>query len=164
MNSVFLALGGNLGNTFKNIETALDLIENKVGVIVRTSSIYETEPWGKSEQPNFLNLVVELSTNYSAQETLDKIQKIETELGRIRKEKWGTRTIDIDILFYNDDIIKSERLTVPHPLMQERKFVLIPLAEIAADFIHPILKQKIKQLLLSCADHLNAHKFNKPLK
>ncbi|HEX7367804.1 MAG TPA: 2-amino-4-hydroxy-6-hydroxymethyldihydropteridine diphosphokinase [Pelobium sp.] len=164
MNQVFLALGGNLGNRVKNIEKALALIEQSVGSLTKVSSMYETAPWGKSEQANFLNMVVRVSTSFSAIEVLNKIQKIETDLGRIRKETWGARTMDLDILFFNDEVIESERLIIPHALMHERKFVLIPMEEIAPGFVHPIFNKTIKQLLLMCKDNLNVKYVQKQAK
>lgn len=160
MNQVFLVLGCNLGDKFKNLELALLAIENSLGVIEKKSSIYSTKAWGEKSQPDFLNVVVEVLTDDSAKEVLIKIQKIETDLGRIRIEKWGSRTMDIDILYYNNQILESERLTIPHLLMAERKFVLMPLAEIAVDFIHPVLKKTSKQLLLDCKDDLEVRKLN----
>ncbi len=161
MNQVFLGLGGNLGDRMNNLELVLSAIELNVGAIGRKSSIYQTKAWGETEQPDFLNMVVEVLTRHSAEQVLNAIQKIETDLGRIRIEKWGTRTMDIDILFYNEEILNSDRLIIPHPLMEKRKFVLLPLAEIAEKLIHPCLKKTIGQLLLECEDELDVFKLDK---
>ena len=161
MNRLFLGLGSNLGDRFGNLDFALDAIALSVGTIVTKSSIYQTKAWGETEQPDFLNIVTEVVTHLSAIEVLNKIQKIETDLGRIRIERWGARTIDIDVLFYNNEIINSDRLKVPHPLMVNRKFVLLPLAEIAKKFIHPDLQKTIGELLLDCEDELDVVKVSK---
>lgn len=160
MNRLFLGLGCNLGNRFKNLGDALKAIELAVGTIVKKSSVYETKAWGKNNQPDFLNMAVEVMTDFVAEDVLNRIQKIETDLGRIRIEKWGARTMDIDILFFNTEKINTNRLIVPHPLMAERKFVLLPLAEIAEEFLHPSLQKTIAHLLLNCKDELDVIKLN----
>ncbi len=154
MNRIFLVLGGNLGDRLKNLRGALKAIEISVGQIIEKSSVYETKAWGLTNQPDFLNMVIEVLTEHTAEETLNKIQEIETDFGRIRKERWGSRTMDIDILFFNYEILNTERLTIPHPLMAGRKFVLLPLAEIASEFVHPIFRITIGQLLINCEDEL----------
>ncbi len=158
MNRIFLGLGSNLGDRFKNLDSALKAITLFVGTIEEKSSVYETKAWGKNEQPDFLNMVIEVKSEFSAEEVLNSIQIIETDLGRIRKERWGSRTMDIDLLFYNDEIIHTKRLNVPHILIEKRKFVLLPLVEIAATFTHPMLKKTIEQLLLNCNDDLDVFK------
>ncbi|HET8828102.1 MAG TPA: 2-amino-4-hydroxy-6-hydroxymethyldihydropteridine diphosphokinase [Pelobium sp.] len=163
MNRVFLGLGGNLGERFKNIELALIAIEARLGPIYKRSSIYQTKAWGGIEQPDFLNMVVEALTPHNPEEVLDKIQKIETDLGRVRIERWGARVIDIDLLFYNDEIVNLSRLIIPHPLIEKRKFVLLPLAEIAKEWMHPRLKKTVGQLLNNCDDELEVLKLNKLL-
>jgi len=160
MNRLFLGLGSNLGDRFKNLDYALKAIELSLGANVKKSSVYETKAWGQNNQPDFLNMAIELMTGFGAEEVLNSIQKIETDLGRIRIEKWGARTVDIDILFFNKEIITSSRLNVPHPLIAERKFVLLPLAEIAEEFIHPALQKTVKRLLLECKDELDVIKLN----
>ncbi|HEY8388543.1 MAG TPA: 2-amino-4-hydroxy-6-hydroxymethyldihydropteridine diphosphokinase [Parasegetibacter sp.] len=158
MNRVFLLTGGNLGEKRSNLLKAADLIEKKVGEIIRRSSLYETEAWGKTDQPAFLNQVLEIETPVSAQAVLDSILSIEEEMGRFRQEKYGPRIIDIDILFYNDEQYRLPQLTVPHPRIQDRRFVLEPLAEIAPELAHPVLKLSIQELLDQCFDTLAVRK------
>ena len=138
---VFLGLGSNLGNRAKNLLMAQKLIEEKIGKTLSKSSIYETAAWGITEQNAFLNQVLEIETIFSPSAVLHLVLKIEKDMGRIREIKWGERSIDIDVLYYNNEIISTENLAVPHPFIQERKFVLVPLCEIAPAFIHPKLKQ-----------------------
>ncbi len=149
---IFLGLGSNLGNREENLSTAQKLIEEKVGKIRSKSSIYETAAWGITEQNAFLNQVIEVESHFSPSAVLHLVLKIEKDMGRIREIKWGERSIDIDILYYNNEIISTENLTVPHPFIQERKFVLVPLCEIAPAFIHPKLKQSNLELLEKCQD------------
>ncbi len=151
-NKVFLGLGSNLGNRSENLLMAQKLIEDKVGKTLSKSSIYETAAWGITEQNAFLNQVLEIETIFSPNAVLHLVLKIEKDMGRIREIKWGERSIDIDVLYYNNEIISTENLTVPHPFIQERKFVLVPLCEIAAAFIHPKLKKSNLELLKNCQD------------
>ncbi len=157
-NRIFLLLGTNMGDRHVNLEHAIDQIAYVVGVIKTKSSVYRTAAWGKLDQPDFYNQVVEVETNLIGIELLENILSIESKLGRERKEKWSERLIDIDILLIDDQIIQTERLTVPHPQLANRKFTLIPLAEIASDFIHPILLKSIAELLAACADPLSVQK------
>ncbi len=143
---VYLLLGSNLGNRKEIIDKAVELLRQKVGVIILQSKDYETAPWGVTDQPDFLNLVVSIETRLKPFEILEKTQSIENQLGRVRKEKWGARLIDIDILFYGNEIIDEPNLKIPHPLLQERDFALSPLAEIAPDFVHPVLGETISEL------------------
>jgi 2-amino-4-hydroxy-6-hydroxymethyldihydropteridine diphosphokinase len=152
MNIVYLSLGSNIGNRLKYLNDALELIEEKIGKIQNISSIYETEPWGKTDQPNFLNMTACIHSMLLPEVVLKSILEIEQLLGRIRIEKWRERIIDIDILFYNDEIINLPELIVPHPNMQDRQFVLVPLNEIAPSFYHPVLQCTINELLLKCSD------------
>lgn len=131
-------------------------MEQTVGNIIAKSSLYETAAWGLEEQPDFLNMAICIETALSPQELLVAIQQVELNLGRQRTLKWGQRTLDIDILFYNRDVINDPQLTIPHPLLQERRFALTPLADIAPAFIHPILNKTIAQLLEDCTDPLPA--------
>lgn len=160
MKGVYLLLGSNLGNSMEILMSARDMIKEQVGTIVNCSSIYKTKAWGIEDQPDFLNQVIEIDTDFNPDEVLAKILKIEQDLGRIRYQKWGTRIIDIDILYFGDQVLDSERLVIPHPENQNRNFVLVPIAEIAGDFIHPILKLSQKELLLSCQDKLLVEKLN----
>ena len=130
MNGIFLGLGTNLDNREKNLSSAIELINKQIGTIIKKSSIHKTKAWGKTDQPDFLNMVIKIETKLDPQKLLKQCLSIENELGRIRKEKWGERIIDIDILYFNDLIINDENLKIPHPLIQEREFVLKPLNEI----------------------------------
>lgn len=143
---VFLALGANLGDREKNLHEAIARVAPFVD-ITSTSSIYETEPVGVREQPWFLNLVVRGTTTLSPVDLLRRVKKIEIEMGRSEGIRFGPRPIDIDILFYDRLIELSPALTIPHPRLHERAFVLIPLAEIAPDFVHPRFRLRIRDLL-----------------
>ena len=149
---LYLATGTNLGDRQANLQQANALILHNIGRINRQSSFYETEAWGKTDQPDFLNQVLEVHTELSPQKVLDQINQIETELGRVRQEKWEPRLIDIDILFYDDLVLQTDSLTIPHPSLQSRNFVLIPMLEIAGDWIHPTLNLTIEELYLQSKD------------
>jgi 2-amino-4-hydroxy-6-hydroxymethyldihydropteridine diphosphokinase len=157
--NIFLLLGSNLGDRADNLNRGRTLTEKEIGVIRKTSAIYETAAWGKLDQPDFLNQVVRLSSSLSPGELLSKIQSIEKLIGRTRQEKWGERIIDIDILYFGDQLINSSSLVVPHPYLQERRFALVPLAEISPEFIHPLLQKSNTELLKECKDPLAVEKF-----
>lgn len=159
MNRLVLGLGGNKGNVKQTLVQAEKLIAEEIGSIVKKSSNYKTAAWGNTNQPDFLNNVVLVETNYTVVECLQKVLDIEKRLGRLRTEKkWEERIIDIDILFYNDSSIQLENLVVPHPYIQDRKFVLIPLVEILPDYKHPLLNKNLKLLLENCTDVLDVQK------
>jgi 2-amino-4-hydroxy-6-hydroxymethyldihydropteridine diphosphokinase len=161
MTRIYFLLGGNIGNREELLSEAIRKMTNNLGECVQASAIYETEPWGFTHEQNFLNQVVVFDSKLPALDILDKTQAIEKELGRVRKTtQYCERTIDIDILFYGDESIENERLSVPHPRIQERSFALYPLEELVPDFIHPILKKSIKQLKDECPDELKVNKFN----
>lgn len=155
----YLLLGSNEGNRVHWLEQSIDLIAATCGRVVQRSGMYRTAAWGKEDQPVFLNMAIGIETKLSATQLLAAIQAIELELGRQREVKWGQRTLDIDIVFYNEDVIDKPDLTVPHPYLQDRRFVLVPLLEIAAGYIHPIFKKTVKQLLAECRDPLEVHIF-----
>jgi 2-amino-4-hydroxy-6-hydroxymethyldihydropteridine diphosphokinase len=157
--TTYLLLGGNLGNREQYLEDALKLIEKRVGKIKAKSAIYETAAWGKTDQPGFLNLAVEVETTLKPLELLHVVLKIEEFLGRIREEKWGARVIDIDVILYGDQIVNmADELQIPHPEMQNRKFVMEPLVEIAPNFIHPVFKQTILKIFTTLTDNLSVSK------
>ena len=152
MKHVFLSLGGNLGNTPEIFERTYPMIENKVGPILQKSSLYQTAAWGLTDQADFLNQVVLLESSLTPNEILAEIQAIEKALGRERQVTWGPRTLDLDILFIDQELIQERDLQIPHPHIQDRKFILIPLHEIAADLNHPIYNKSIRELLNESKD------------
>ncbi|WP_336943048.1 2-amino-4-hydroxy-6-hydroxymethyldihydropteridine diphosphokinase [Staphylococcus hominis] len=148
MVQAYLGLGSNIGDRKQQLLKAIDLIGNIKGIkVTKQSSIYETAPIGYTDQPNFLNLCLEIETELSPQQLLKHCLDIEQQLHRVREIRWGPRTLDIDILLYSDDIIETDNLSVPHPRMQERAFVLIPLNDIASDKQNSRLNQKIHDLV-----------------
>lgn len=163
MNVAFLSLGGNLGRRLENIQNAITALKTTGIKIVKESQVYETEAWGSSSDKKFLNQVIQIRTTLDAPQLLKKLLFIEKNLGRLRNDDRNSdRTIDIDILFFNDQIIDRKHLHVPHPRLPLRKFVLVPLNEIAAQLKHPILNQTIGQLLHSCTDSLLVKVYKKP--
>lgn len=147
MKNVFLSLGTNEGNRFDYLFSALKKInENEKNQIEKISSIYESKPYGNVATNNFLNLVVKISSELNPFDLLNFIKNIEKVLGRIERGKWNNREIDIDIIFYNNLILKEKNLIIPHPYLIERDFVLIPLSEIASDFLHPELNKSVSEI------------------
>ncbi|WP_316749824.1 2-amino-4-hydroxy-6-hydroxymethyldihydropteridine diphosphokinase [Pedobacter gandavensis] len=156
---VYLLLGSNLGDREELLNDAVVQIGKQVGEVFAQSSFYETAAWGKTDQPSFINLAVGLKTGLSALEVLKAVLGIEAELGRVRKEKWGARLIDIDVMFYGDEIVDmGEELQIPHPQLQHRKFVLVPLAEIAGGLIHPVIGKRVSEILAILEDNLTVTK------
>ncbi|MBK7873426.1 MAG: 2-amino-4-hydroxy-6-hydroxymethyldihydropteridine diphosphokinase [Saprospiraceae bacterium] len=151
---LFLGLGSNLGDRKQHLQRATEQIELRIGEISKASSIYETQAWGIENQPDFLNQVLEINTQLEPEKILEIILIIEQNMGRERHVKWGERLIDIDILFYDALVLKTEKLMIPHPFLQDRNFVLAPLAEIAPDFVHPVLQRNIRDLFLDSKDQL----------
>lgn len=154
MNDVFLLLGSNLGERQALLKQAISHIEGAIAPVTKVSSVYETQSWGKTDEPDYLNQVVMLQTEIPAQSVLEKILHIEHEMGRERRERWGARVIDIDILFYGNEVLEQPGLHVPHPRLHQRRFTLEPLAEIAPNVIHPVLNKTISQLKSLLEDNL----------
>ena len=146
--TAYIAIGSNMESPAKNCIEAADLLDNHPAISVSSrSSLYETEPFGKSDQGWFVNSVVEVTTHLSPELLLNACMAIENKMGRIREEKWGPRIIDLDVLFYDDCVFKEGNLEVPHPGIAERSFVLVPMNEIAPDYVHPKMKKNIETLL-----------------
>lgn len=160
MNKAYLLTGSNMGNQEEYLEQARQLINQHCGSILQSSHLYETAAWGKTDQPAFLNQAIEIETSLNARQLIRRILKIEKSMGRVRKEKYGPRLIDIDILLFNHEKHDYRFLTLPHPEMQNRRFALIPLAEIAPYKIHPVLNKTIRQLLEECKDELPVKKID----
>ncbi len=152
MNIVFLQLGSNLGEREVLLQDAITAIEDKVGFVIEKSKVYESTPWRVEGQENHLNQILKVKTEMLADDVLSAILDIEKELGRVRLEKWGERLIDIDIIFYNDAIIETPHLCIPHKHMHERMFVLTPLHNIAPDMLHPKYNKTVEELLQICTD------------
>ena len=144
--TAYVALGTNLGNLTQNLDDALNRLRGKGLEITQVSGYIDTDPYGVTDQPRFLNVVCEVKTELAAQQLLEMLLATELEMGRVRLRHWGERIIDLDIIFYGDEIIKTDTLTVPHPDMQNRDFVLRPLAEIAPQKQHPVLHKTVAQL------------------
>ena len=158
MNTIYLLLGSNLKNPEQQLSNAIKHIGTEIGEIIKASSLYATAAWGNTNQPDFLNQLIVVYSNFSADFIMETILTIEENMGRIRTQKNAPREIDIDILFFNNDIINLPELIIPHPLLQERKFVLIPLNEISPNFKHPIFLKTAQELLEMCTDSLNVQK------
>ncbi|MBE9602743.1 2-amino-4-hydroxy-6-hydroxymethyldihydropteridine diphosphokinase [Pedobacter sp. MC2016-24] len=156
---VYLLLGSNLGDRRKLIDEAILEIGAQVGAVFQQSSFYETAAWGREDQPGFLNVAIGVVTAFNPMEVLEKVLRIEQDLGRVRLEKWGSRLIDIDLILFDDLIVdEGPVLQIPHPQMQHRKFVLEPLAELIPHYKHPLLQQTIQELLESLDDNLAVSK------
>lgn len=155
MGTSFILLGSNLGEREKLLKTAIGMICERCGDVVAESCIYETEPWGFDSDNNFLNQVVKIRTDLKPHDLLEKLLLIEAELGRQRDESvkgYSSRPMDLDVLYYDDMIIEDEALIVPHPRLHLRRFTLLPLCDIARDYIHPIMKKTNAELLERCTD------------
>jgi 2-amino-4-hydroxy-6-hydroxymethyldihydropteridine diphosphokinase len=154
MNKAYILIGGNVGDVMTSVERAIQLLNKECGNVVKVSSLYQTAPWGKTDQQNFLNQALLIETHFKAPDLMHHILQIEERLGRQRIEKYGPRIIDIDILLFNNAVIREAGLTIPHPSLHLRRFALVPLVEIAPDMVHPVFQSTIKELLLNCPDDL----------
>ncbi len=155
MGIAYLLLGGNIGNRELTLQESVDLVAEKVGSIIARSPLYETEPWGFKNEQWFLNMALKVETKMSPSSLLTTLLQIEQSMGRNRQEeKYSSRTIDIDILFFDDLIVNLTNLIIPHPFLHERRFVLAPLSDIASDLIHPIFDISIGELQKRCSDKL----------
>lgn len=150
---IYLLLGSNLGDKRQQLATAIQKISRN-NHILKQSNIYETAAWGNTNQPSFYNQVIQINTSFEPISLLTHLLNIEGEMGRVRKKKWGERIIDIDILYFNDQIINTDPLIIPHPEIQNRRFTLVPLVEIAREFTHPLSKKNQEELLETCQDTL----------
>ena len=159
MNNTYLLLGSNMGNSKAGLSKAVEQIEKQIGKVIRQSGLYSTAAWGNTKQPDFLNQVIIVETNLSAHQTMQTILNIEKKMGRIRTVKNAPRVIDIDILFFNKEIMEQEHLSIPHPQIQNRRFVLVPLNQLSPNLKHPVLNKTVHQLLINCPDKLNVKKF-----
>jgi len=159
MTNIFLLLGSNLGDRPAFLDFAISDLQESVGRLVKASSVYETAAWGLTDQAAFLNQVLEMETSLLPDQVLAKIHQIEKAAGRNRTIKYGARELDIDILFFGQQVLNAPDLIIPHPQMPFRRFTLLPLAEIAPDFVHPILKKPVSELLQICPDTLEARIF-----
>ena len=153
MHQVFLGIGGNTGNKQDNFDKVYTFIKNELGDIIKHSSVYETPPWGFESEENFWNQVIIIETEFSPEKLLENIAEIENWFGRERVSgKYTSREMDIDILYFNELILKTETLTIPHPQIANRVFVLVPLAEIAPEYVHPQLQMTSLKMLKNCPD------------
>ena len=160
MNKAFLLTGSNLGDRRAFLQQAVQMVEERCGKVVNQSAIYETAAWGYTNQPSFYNQALELETKFTAEQLMTALLDIEKTMGRIRLEKLGPRVIDLDILLFNDDIMNSPLVTVPHPHLIERRFALTALDEIAGNLVHPVTHTTIQQLLIQCSDTLDVYKIS----
>jgi len=158
--TVVILLGSNIGARQDWIQQATKCISTKIGQVITTSSYYETKAWGNEDQPDFLNQVLVCDTIHTPIEVLHLCLLIEKKLGRNRKEKWGSRTIDIDMLYYDSEIIATNKLKIPHPYLHARRFTLVPLVELLPNFVHPIFNFTNKELLEKCGDELEVTQLN----
>jgi len=160
MNTVYLLTGGNMGDRLHHLTAAATTIALDCGKIVAQSAVYKTSAWGNEEQPDFLNQVLCINTTVTPFKLLRSLLSIEKKMGRTRDKQNDPRTIDLDILFYNDLVITGPSLQVPHPRLHLRRFVLVPLCEIAPGLIHPVFQKSVQQLLNECPDELDVKKFS----
>ena len=160
IHTVYLLIGGNLGDRFQNLQYAIELVEENCGDVIAVSSVYETAAWGMTDQPSFLNQVIVLHTEMEPETLMQQLLQIEIQLGRIRNEKLGPRTIDIDILLIDELVMQTTDLIIPHPSLHLRKFALTPLEEVAATKLHPQFNKTVAELLTDCPDSLPVSKIS----
>jgi len=154
-----LHFGSNLGDRHDHLQKAMQLLENEFGHPLNISKIYQTAAWGQNNQPDFLNMAAIFNCNKVPSEVLIIVKKIEELVGRKQRQHWHEREIDIDIIFYGNNIIDLPNLIIPHALMQERRFVLVPLNEICPEYIHPVFNKNVSQLLMECQDNLKVEEW-----
>ena len=159
-NIAYLLLGTNLGDKRYNLHEATNLLSLQTGQLLKSSAVYETLPWGVTDQPSYWNQALQLQTQLSPQALLTAINDIEKALGRERRIRWESRLIDIDIIYFNDLVLQTESLVIPHPHLANRRFVLVPLTEIAPHYIHPVLRVTNQHLLDTCPDTLSVLKLS----
>ena len=159
----YLLTGANLGDRLATLEGAQRLIAERIGTVVRVSHFYETVAWGVDDQPDYLNQALAVETGLSPEKLLAEIHVIEAALGRVRRSKWESRPIDIDILFFGDKILETKDLTLPHPQLYRRNFALIPLMEIAPELIHPVFQKTVEELYWDCEDELDVLLLDPPI-
>jgi 2-amino-4-hydroxy-6-hydroxymethyldihydropteridine diphosphokinase len=161
MPKVIIHLGSNLGDRIAMLRKAIDLLSNGIGRVLVLSSVYETEPWGLKEQAHFLNMALIMETEHNPLALLQKLKQIESDMGAIKEVKWGPRAIDMDIILFGDQKIDSDILKIPHPSMHNRNFVLIPVMEIAGDWVHPFLEKTVEELYEESTDDLEVYLIDK---
>lgn len=161
MATIFLLLGSNMGDSVQLLAEAQKQLEHQVGKLIKSSDLYQTAAWGNTEQSDFINQVIKMETILDPQKLLGTILAIEKEMGRLRGVKWGPRTIDIDILYYDQEVINLPELKIPHPNLHQRAFTLVPLCEIEPLWLHPVLHRTNRQLLMAIDDVLSVHKLQK---
>ncbi len=158
-NNCYLLLGSNMGNSIAHLSQAFYAITAQVGNSMGVSAIYQTAPWGNTQQNDFYNQALWIKTPFTANLVLQKCLKIERELGRVRDEKWGPRIIDIDIVFFNNKVISQVNLTIPHPHIQERRFALQCLMDVCPNYRHPLFNKSIRQILKGCTDNSSVKRY-----
>lgn len=157
---LILLLGSNQGNSQALLKDAIGLLQARIGEIETLSAVYRTKAWGQTDQPDFLNQVVIIPYTGTAIQALEIVLNIEHEMGRVRSKKWGARIIDIDLLYFGDQVYRTRNLTLPHAALHLRRFTLVPLVEIIPDFVHPVFNKSQQQLLDECADKLEVLKIS----
>ena len=152
LTTAYISMGSNTGDRLANLMLAVKSLEERAVMVRRMSSVYESEAWGRMDQADFLNAVAEVETEMTALELLHVLQEIEKEGGRVRSERWGPRSIDLDILLFGSIVMATDELIIPHPRMSERRFVLVPLSEISGSLINPVDNQSVEEMIRNCTD------------